>query len=102
MSVHTSTVVLADTATSCLQTSRVSDDKTDVKYKCRQGIRTEARYIRSNAADVTEGTGVLENLILIATFGAPDQMASSMLVLACSCHESGLATHCVKMSQACG
>jgi hypothetical protein len=37
---------------------------------CRQGIRSEARYVRSNDKSLTEGTGVLETLMLIATFGA--------------------------------
>ena len=39
---------------------------------CRGDVRSEARYIRSNdvAATGGDGTGVLQNLVLIADFGA--------------------------------
>jgi hypothetical protein len=47
----------------------VEGELTLSKQSCRQGIRSEARYVRSKDGAITEGTGVLENLMLIATFG---------------------------------
>ena len=36
---------------------------------CRQGVRSEARYIRSTDTNQTDVEGIIENMILVATFG---------------------------------
>lgn len=42
----------------------------DPAHVCRQGVRSEARYIRSTDTNQTDVAGVIENMILVATFGA--------------------------------